>query len=609
MAGAGGPHSANPHNNLSRSLDRILADAQDTCVLKLSGRKLKDFPKGASKYNLSDTVIADLSKNKLTDVPCEITSYISLEKLNLYQNVIKVLHETVISLQQLTNLNLSRNQLSVLPGCVCHLQSLRVLDVSGNRLVSLPEELGALHNLMDLDASYNQLAHLPPALGDLDNLRRLNLRRNLLQTLPTEICFLHLVWLDLSGNRISSLPTELRFMSSLVNISLDNNPLTHPPASLCTRGKVHIFKWLEMTAAKEDKKRGVLSEVEFRKLRKHASSDQYRFVNGYINPQHKRCTMDSGYNTSENGDQRWSHESQESLEYEDPRKLALRAAEYSREQRRSGGGPSVRHSVPNGGAPTTTINGTGQNYGPEHQPQSSGGGSRPASGLSTPSTLSPGDGYNLEDEFNKALKLRQQQDYENIFTNESPSPTKDSGSGAALWNVGECSSSNSNNSAYNNSSSNYNNMANNKLSTSSKYNNNGGLSSPTSHHPLPSPPLPHPHHLPDPGGGGTQPPFPPPKTLSLSHSNPSLTHHHASHIPTYREYLEAKKQQRQNENNNVYRRQDNEVSPTAENGSSSTTTTTHKSLENLTHHRSEIPSYTRPNPAGQSKAPINGLQK
>ncbi|XP_042872814.1 leucine-rich repeat and calponin homology domain-containing protein 2-like isoform X3 [Penaeus japonicus] len=166
---------------------------------------------------------------------------------------------------------------------------------------------------MDLDASYNQLAHLPPALGELDMLRRLNLRRNLLQTIPSELCFLRLVLLDLSGNRISTLPTELRFMSSLVTLSLDNNPLQHPPANLCTRGRVHIFKWLEMTAAKEDKKRGVLSEAEFRKLRKPSSATDFRFVNGFFDPRHKRSTMDSGYSTSENGDQRWSQESQEAL--------------------------------------------------------------------------------------------------------------------------------------------------------------------------------------------------------------------------------------------------------------------------------------------------------
>lgn len=45
-------------NQLTRSLERILEDANLSGELKLSGRKLKDFPKAAGKYNLSDTVIA-----------------------------------------------------------------------------------------------------------------------------------------------------------------------------------------------------------------------------------------------------------------------------------------------------------------------------------------------------------------------------------------------------------------------------------------------------------------------------------------------------------------------------------------------------------------------
>ncbi|XP_045624442.2 DISP complex protein LRCH3 isoform X6 [Procambarus clarkii] len=432
MAGAGGPHISNSPSNLSRSLDRILADAQATCELRLSGRKLKEYPKGAAKYNLSDTVVADLSKNRFSEVPGEVTDYTSLEQLNLYQNVIKHLSDSLAALQTLTHLILSRNQLSVVPGCVCALSALRVLDVSGNRLVSLPEEVGHLSNLMELDASYNQLAHLPPALGELDTLRRLNLRRNLLQTLPPELCFLRLVFMDLSCNRIATLPTELRFMSSLITLTLDNNPLQHPPANLCTRGRVHIFKWLEMAAVKEDKKRGILTtEAEFRKLqlRKPTSCTDFRFVNGFFDPRHKRSTMDSGYSTCESLDQRWSQESQESMEYEDPRKLAVRAAACTKEQRqeRGRGGPSSRpvNGIPNG-VVSPGVNGSqasveqgvnGSCYGTQQV------GEHTTSGLSTPSTLSPGDGFSLEDEFNKALKLRQ--DYENVYVNDH-SPVKDS---------------------------------------------------------------------------------------------------------------------------------------------------------------------------------------
>lgn len=53
--------SGHIQKQLTRSLERILEEAHLSGELKLSGRKLKDFPKvgkTGSKYNLSDTVIA-----------------------------------------------------------------------------------------------------------------------------------------------------------------------------------------------------------------------------------------------------------------------------------------------------------------------------------------------------------------------------------------------------------------------------------------------------------------------------------------------------------------------------------------------------------------------
>lgn len=55
----------NIHSQLTKSLERILEDAYLSGELKLSGRKLRDFPKPV-KYDLSDTVVAGKSafKNK-----------------------------------------------------------------------------------------------------------------------------------------------------------------------------------------------------------------------------------------------------------------------------------------------------------------------------------------------------------------------------------------------------------------------------------------------------------------------------------------------------------------------------------------------------------------
>lgn len=44
--------------NLTRSLEKILDECQASGELKLTNRKLKDFPKYYTKFNLSDTVFA-----------------------------------------------------------------------------------------------------------------------------------------------------------------------------------------------------------------------------------------------------------------------------------------------------------------------------------------------------------------------------------------------------------------------------------------------------------------------------------------------------------------------------------------------------------------------
>ncbi|CAH0726437.1 unnamed protein product, partial [Brenthis ino] len=50
---------SNIHSQLTKSLERILEDAYLSGELKLSGRKLREFPKPV-KYDLSDTVVADV---------------------------------------------------------------------------------------------------------------------------------------------------------------------------------------------------------------------------------------------------------------------------------------------------------------------------------------------------------------------------------------------------------------------------------------------------------------------------------------------------------------------------------------------------------------------
>lgn len=89
-----------------------------------------------------------------------------------------------------------------------------------------------MSQLTELDASCNQLTHLPPRLGELRSLQSLVLRNNLLLAVPVDVTNLKLVRLDLRANRIGTLPLEIKRMTMLIDLLVDDNPLTSPPASV-----------------------------------------------------------------------------------------------------------------------------------------------------------------------------------------------------------------------------------------------------------------------------------------------------------------------------------------------------------------------------------------
>ncbi|XP_035857512.1 DISP complex protein LRCH3-like isoform X2 [Sander lucioperca] len=302
----------------NRSLDRALDEASATGSLNLSGRKLKEFPRSSVNYDLTDTTRADLSRNRLSELPLEVCLFVSLESLNLYQNCLRSLPDSLLNLQALTCLNLSRNQLSVLPVVVCSLP-LKVLIACNNKLVSLPEELGQLRHLTELDVSCNEIQTLPSQVGQLDALRDLNIRRNHLVRLPPELADLPLVRLDFSCNKVTSIPVCYRRLTQLQTIVLDNNPLQTPPAQICIKGKVHIFKYLNLEASKTTPD---LPDYDRRPLNFGSCVDE-------LYPGRPYGALDSGFNSVDSGDKRWSgNEPTEELS-----ELPLRVAEISREQR------------------------------------------------------------------------------------------------------------------------------------------------------------------------------------------------------------------------------------------------------------------------------------
>src|SRR5256885_13742688 len=59
-----------------------------------------------------------------------------------------------------------------------NLRHLDILDLRNNRLTTLPESLSSLHNLTFLDLRANRFVSLPPGIAELTKLEKLDLRWN-----------------------------------------------------------------------------------------------------------------------------------------------------------------------------------------------------------------------------------------------------------------------------------------------------------------------------------------------------------------------------------------------------------------------------------------------
>ncbi|XP_010133017.1 PREDICTED: leucine-rich repeat and calponin homology domain-containing protein 3, partial [Buceros rhinoceros silvestris] len=259
-----------------------------------------------------------LSRNRLSELPAEACHFVSLESLNLYQNCIRYIPEAILNLQSLTFLNISRNQLSTLPVHLCSLP-LKVLIASNNKLISIPEEIGQLRQLTELDVSCNEIQTIPPQIGNLESLRDLNVRRNNLVRLPEELAELPLIRLDFSCNKITTIPVCYRNLRHLQTILLENNPLQSPPAQICIKGKIHIFKYLNIEACKIAPD---LPDYDRRPMGFGSCHEELYSGRPY-------GALDSGFNSVDSGDKRWSG-NEPTDEFSD---LPLRVAEITKEQR------------------------------------------------------------------------------------------------------------------------------------------------------------------------------------------------------------------------------------------------------------------------------------
>uniref|UniRef100_A0A2K5ZDM0 Calponin-homology (CH) domain-containing protein n=1 Tax=Mandrillus leucophaeus TaxID=9568 RepID=A0A2K5ZDM0_MANLE len=248
----------------------------------------------------------------LSEIPIEACHFVSLENLNLYQNCIRYIPEAILNLQALTFLNISPYHVAQ--------AGLKLLG-SCDPPASASQSAGSRreHHTRQQDVSCNEIQTIPSQIGNLEALRDLNVRRNHLVHLPEELAELPLIRLDFSCNKITTIPVCYRNLRHLQMITLDNNPLQSPPAQICIKGKVHIFKYLNIQACKIAPD---LPDYDRRPLGFGSCHEELYSSRPY-------GALDSGFNSVDSGDKRWSG-NEPTDEFSD---LPLRVAEMTKEQR------------------------------------------------------------------------------------------------------------------------------------------------------------------------------------------------------------------------------------------------------------------------------------
>ena len=143
--------------------------------------------------------------------------------LNLSNNKLSSLPESLIDLKMVVSLNLSKNKLKAAPSEIFSMISLRDVNLSGNTISELPDIPQWRPVLKTLNVSDNNLSSLPPGIAK-SCIETLNLRGNNFTRVPLCVCeIISLKDLDLSNNReINVLPDEMGKLRNLTHINLRN---------------------------------------------------------------------------------------------------------------------------------------------------------------------------------------------------------------------------------------------------------------------------------------------------------------------------------------------------------------------------------------------------
>ena len=197
---------------------------------------------------LSSTTAVNFPAPNTNEMMMESNQLLPDKILDLSDQSLNTIPESVLQLDALQVLHLTNNYLQEIPTEICRMKSLQHIYLDENELRSLPREMGNLTNLQSLNLGFNSLKILPQELGKMVGLNFLNVQNNNLSYLPIEIARLNLWGLQINGNPGMKKQSNSYLESTKINYYVPR--LTN----LCCKYIFETWPWKQEPKISEDMK-------------------------------------------------------------------------------------------------------------------------------------------------------------------------------------------------------------------------------------------------------------------------------------------------------------------------------------------------------------------
>ncbi|TXT65026.1 MAG: putative Leucine-rich repeat domain protein [Promethearchaeota archaeon] len=212
------------HNSLT-SLPDSFGDLRTLRSLDLSHNKLISLP--MSFKNLKNLENLKLYGNNFDEIPNELAGLNRLSYLEIGLNAINSIEQNLLKMKSLERLGLGGNKVDVdTLHLLNELESLKQIELYDNNIKTLPNSIGELTQVRDLSIHNNQLQDLPDSFSQLRFLKHLDISWNNLEIIPREIFDISSIeTINLSGNKIKTISKSIKNLKSLKEIDISFNKI------------------------------------------------------------------------------------------------------------------------------------------------------------------------------------------------------------------------------------------------------------------------------------------------------------------------------------------------------------------------------------------------